>query len=79
MKIFPNPANNSFHITVDTVLENHKILLKDALGKTILEQKIPNGKSGLDINTINLSNGVYFVLLVNQESVLKIEKIVIRH
>lgn len=79
MKIFPNPANNSFHVSVNTVLENNKILLKDAVGKTILEQKIPNNRAELDINTMSLSNGVYFVMIVNQNAVLEVKKIVINH
>ena len=79
LKIFPNPANNSFHVSVNTVLENNKILLKDAVGKTILEQKIPNNRAELDINTMSLSNGVYFVMIVNQNAVLEVKKIVINH
>jgi len=79
MKIFPNPADNSFHVSVNTVLENNKILLKDAVGKTILEQKIPNNRAGLDINTMSLSNGVYLVLLINQEAIVEVKKIVINH
>ena len=79
MRISPNPANNSFHDSVNTVLENNKILLKDAVGKTILEQKIPNNRAELDINTMSLSNGVYFVMIVNQNAVLEVKKIVINH
>lgn len=79
LKIFPNPADNSFHVSVNTVLENNKIILKDAVGKTILEQKMPNNRAGLDINTMSLSNGVYFVMIVNQNAVLEVKKIVIHH
>jgi hypothetical protein len=79
LKIFPNPANNSFNVSVNTVLENNKIILKDAVGKTILEQKMPNNRAELDINTMSLSNGVYFVLLMNQNAVLEVKKIVIQH
>lgn len=79
LKIFPYPANNSFHVSVNTVLENNKIILKDAVGKTILEQKMPNNRAELDINTMSLSNGVYFVMIVNQNAVLEVKKIVINH
>ncbi|MCK6612412.1 MAG: T9SS type A sorting domain-containing protein [Bacteroidia bacterium] len=60
-------------------MENNKILLKDAVGKTILEQKIPNNRAELDINTMSLRNGVYFVMIVNQNAVLEVKKIEINH
>lgn len=77
--IFPNPANNSFNVSVNTVLDNTKIVFKDAVGKTILEQKMPNNKAGMEINTMNLSSGVYFLLLLNQNIVLEVKKLVINH
>ncbi|MCA0426727.1 MAG: T9SS type A sorting domain-containing protein [Bacteroidetes bacterium] len=79
LKISPNPADNSFHVTINTVLENNKIIIKDAVGKTILEQKMPNNKAGMEINTMNLSSGVYFLLLLNQNIVLEVKKLVINH
>ncbi|MCK6611603.1 MAG: T9SS type A sorting domain-containing protein [Bacteroidia bacterium] len=79
LKVFPNPANNSFNVSVNTVLDNTKIVFKDAVGKTILEQKMPNNKAGMEINTMNLSSGVYFLLLLNQNIVLEVKKLVINH
>lgn len=77
--IFPTPADNKFRVSVNTVLDNTKIVFKDAVGKTILEQKMPNNKAGMEINTMNLSSGVYFLLLLNQNIVLEVKKLVINH
>jgi len=77
--IYPNPADNSLHVSHNLFLENSKVVIKDVIGKSILEETISDNKTGVDISTFGLSNGIYFVLLVHNNAVLEVKKVIINH
>lgn len=62
INIFPNPANESFEIS--SLVNINKVTIYDAVGIIFIEQTINNNKAS--INTSSLSNGMYIVIVENQ-------------
>ncbi len=72
--VYPNPAINL--ITVDFNLyapSNYKIVLTDINGKIIFEnnQEAVSGKNSIEIDTKDISNGIYFYQLTTNEGVAR--------
>ncbi|GAA4050034.1 T9SS type A sorting domain-containing protein [Flavobacterium chungnamense] len=61
-----NPIQNSLQINSNYTIENASIVVKDILGKTIVEMKNQTINGLLEI-PISLSNGVYLVTLKNSQ------------
>jgi DNA-directed RNA polymerase subunit L len=61
-----NPIQNSLQINSNYTIENASIVVKDILGKTIVEMKNQTINGILEI-PISLSNGVYLVTLINSQ------------
>ncbi|MEO9021021.1 MAG: LamG-like jellyroll fold domain-containing protein [Ginsengibacter sp.] len=67
-KIFPNPANNQFTITVnDNSLLNTKVTLNDLNGKVL--QRISITQSSTPVNISNYVRGVYVLKFENGSSI----------
>lgn len=62
ISIFPNPANNE--ITILGLTERLSIMLTDATGKVIM--RFESSKIA-KLNTTNLSKGIYFVTISNEQ------------
>jgi hypothetical protein len=60
MKVFPNPANNTVHLSIaSTSTIDGYITITDLLGKTVMQMKCTSYEQ--DINTENLTSGVYML------------------
>lgn len=57
--VTPNPGNGMFNLTVNAMDDKAMLYVEDMFGKNILQQKVNNYKTALDLN--NLPKGVYFV------------------
>ena len=68
IKIFPNPSKDSFQVESTSCL-NCSFNLKSSEGKIVFVGKLQNGKSMIE--TKNFKNGVYFLELDEQKSVIK--------
>jgi hypothetical protein len=79
LTVYPNPANNSIFVRLNnaTANEENTISLLDVTGKVVLTKKA-NNNGTIEIDTQNLSNGVYFVHLTNVELNI-VSKIIITH
>jgi hypothetical protein len=62
MEIYPNPAQNSFAITSNSIIEECSIL--DIHSRKVYTQNDIHTNS-INVNTALLSNGIYFVKLKN--------------
>lgn len=78
ISIYPNPATEVLNIESNMSLAKSKILVTNLLGKEILiiNYKLLNLNS-LQINTSNLSKGIYLVNVVNENNTTSTHKIVI--
>ncbi len=80
VKIYPNPANNNLNIILDLTKNSEiEINIKDVTGKTLLAKnnKLLKGENKLQVETTNLSSGLYFVQIKNDDVLISIKKIVI--
>ena len=69
--IYPNPAND--FVTIESYRELGDIIIKDITGK-IIYQFATNNKN-IQINTSQLTEGYYFIVISNQEGILS-EKLI---
>jgi hypothetical protein len=65
--IFPNPGNDNITILLEGIhlKSNYEVQIFDAVGKLILTKNILSNKTN-SINIENLSKGIYFVRLENE-------------
>lgn len=76
IKIYPNPARNNINITFpNSNYQDFNIYIYDIQGKMIKHVKPENFHSEVNISDIN--NGFYIVKIVDNDQVVKSEKIII--
>lgn len=77
MKIFPNPSDGQFRITLRNIPEGRcQLSVVNALGQQVLSQVLEQTMS----KTITLSNvekGIYFVKLCTEEGQRVIKKLIV--
>jgi hypothetical protein len=62
--VYPNPNNGTFNVTVyDEIDSDVNLVLTDITGKQILTKQIPAGQNTTQIETHNLANGVYMLII----------------
>lgn len=64
--IYPNPAENSVTIDLDSFTYNTQININDVLGNKVYSKKIEAFKT--DINISHLKKGVYFITVINKNN-----------
>lgn len=77
-QVYPNPSHGNFNLTMSYWPDNLQIILMDSRGRvirTVAPGDKPNGSS-LQLNFVDLPNGVYFLRLINHE-MIEMKKIVI--
>ncbi|NEN24639.1 S8 family serine peptidase [Cryomorpha ignava] len=72
--VYPNPASNLVHITINNVREQGSIALTDISGKVLRVIKLQTENTDLDIS--NFANGVYFIQLLNGDQILETQKLI---
>lgn len=76
IRIFPNPTINQLTIEINTSKKlNYQLNIYDIKGRKVLFQNDLHKTLQLDVN--KLPNGIYFVELINNEGIKKVEKIII--
>ncbi|MBE37269.1 MAG: hypothetical protein CMP50_01190 [Flavobacteriales bacterium] len=73
LNIYPNPANNQLNIIFNNAINNNTIILFDHLGKVCDNIQVQNIAAGgkITIDVSNLSSGLYFIHLINDNISLK--------
>ena len=71
VSVYPNPASTSINVRINTTfIDNAMLELYDATGKLIMQQKVVNEYSALNIS--GLANGIYTVrVITNNEQTIK--------
>jgi hypothetical protein len=75
--LYPNPVNKELVIYADLMdQENINITITDISGRKVMEQKqfIIGGGNAVSINTSQFSEGIYFVLLKRENSIMISQK-----
>ena len=73
ISIYPNPTKDKLNIVFKNSIENTEIVLFDHLGKFLQKMSINSIQSGgnLTFDVNNLSNGLYFIQVINNKTSLK--------
>jgi hypothetical protein len=63
LKVYPNPASNRINIQSNFQLINAEYIISDLFGNTILQGKIMNENTNIEI--ANFSKGIYLLTVKN--------------
>ncbi len=72
LKVYPNPAGESFSVEFESLSANGKLSITDLTGRVIMEKLVGtsgNGNQIMTISSANLSKGVYVLTLINGNEV----------
>jgi hypothetical protein len=78
LALFPNPADKQFQISGINFQKDNELILRDALGKIYFTEKITSPTLNFTVQTLNFSNGIYFLEIKTKEGVLN-KKVVVQH
>ncbi len=73
--IFPNPCKKEFYFTTSTIINNATIVLYNSIGQKVLEKKVTQSKN--QILTEELSKGLYYCILINDQKQVPLGKLVV--
>lgn len=76
IKYFPNPASGFLNIDSDEKIKS--LSITDIQGKTILNLELNSHQYRVNLEALNLKNGIYFLEL-NTDDAVEVKKIVIRN
>ena len=69
--VYPNPADNYLNIKLENASEaTSTINIYDLSGKQVLSQNLPVKQKTIQVNTELLKNGLYFLTIVNSNTVM---------
>jgi Secretion system C-terminal sorting domain len=75
MAVYPNPTNSFVNLNIMNLeINSLQFLLTDMNGRAILNQKITNSETKIEME--NLSKAVYFLQVSNENKLLKTFKII---
>ncbi|MCH2231016.1 MAG: immune inhibitor A [Crocinitomicaceae bacterium] len=78
-KVFPNPANGYAVISTSQVIAKGSVLLYDQSGKLAYSKEINEQTNNIQINTSELSRGVYTIRIESEGVLAKPTKLVVVH
>jgi len=74
---FPNPSNGNFNITINQQ-GNYHLKIYNSVGQLITQSSFGMGNTAINLQSKNISAGLYFVEISNeQQQRLKIEKVLL--
>lgn len=74
--IFPNPFSSETNLKTEMNLKDATLIVRNLIGQEVKRIKNINGQE-IKISRENLNNGIYFIQLVQGNSIIAINKIVI--
>lgn len=83
MKVYPNPSKD--YVTIDLyasfmkIPENAQLVITDATGKLIHKEKIGRKENKINVNTVGFANGIYFVSVRSNNSLIAKSKFIVTH
>ena len=76
IKVYPNPSHNTINIELEGYSDNEStITIRDVIGRVSLQQKLNSSLNSIDIS--ELTKGIYYYEVVNNDERIKVEKLII--
>jgi len=76
IKVYPNPTNGLLNVDLNTLTEDVNIDIYNIVGQQV--QSIQNARNLATLDLSNVSNGVYFVRISNEATVIS-KKVIVSH
>ena len=77
-KLYPNPNNGTFMLAYDLKDNSYAtVSIMDVTGKLVYKGSIDKLDTITQINTGNLNNGIYFIQLIHDKTLLWTDKLII--
>ena len=70
IKLYPNPASSEFMIEYNAEDDNNKLFVYDCLGNLVLSESLSRSSHKHRIDLSSLSNGLYFIKLMNSNKII---------
>jgi len=80
LKVFPNPADETFTIELESPATNARIILTDPAGRLLMEKQLPDtgqGKQLVTMSASGLGSGICLLTLIHENGV-RTAKLVVR-
>lgn len=77
--VYPNPSFGDIIVTFDNDVKITKAILYNTMGQVVWESDYQNTNSKLEINTLNFSDGQYFLKIVDSKGNLYNNNLVIKN
>jgi hypothetical protein len=80
VNVFPNPNNGTFTINYNLVnVVTATILVEDITGKLIYSMGLDVSTNTLNLNLMDIVNGIYFVKIKNKDAIISVNKVIINN
>lgn len=77
LEVFPNPTTGHINILLsDKPGKNHRLVVKDLLGKVMINDHLPEGSQDVEFSIEQFPAGVYMLQISDGERLLFVEKII---
>lgn len=77
VSLYPNPATSQTTLTVSALASQAKVVVNDLQGRNIKTFNLSKGQTTLNINTEDLTSGVYYIRVITND-MTKTEKLVVK-
>ena len=74
--IYPNPFSTHTIFQTDLFLKNATLMVENCFGQTVKQIKNINGET-ITLYRDNLPNGLYFIRLIQDNKIIKVDKLII--
>ena len=75
-KIYPNPFSTYTILQTDLFLKNATLVVENCFGQPVKQIKNINGET-ITLHRDNLPNGLYFIRLIQDNKIIKVDKLII--
>lgn len=75
--IYPNPTSDKVNITMSNNATISKLEVYDILGKKLISKQVPQGATTYSLSMQAFQNGIYIIKAYNNESIVKLKKIIV--
>ncbi len=78
ISIYPNPFSDMTTVLFNTTFTRAEVNIFDMIGKEVMRSVIPSGARSFTIQRGDLQNGIYFIKVISEGTIIKTEKLVIQ-